>query len=114
MDINGTSLLVFYDDGNDANNRDVVLFDGNDSNVPGNGFDADGWNVSLPGINYTSGTAGMDLHVGDGQSFDDDDIILNGATTLASGPAVFQGDSVPNGASAETPAVASGTSRPTT
>ena len=98
-DINGVSLFVFFDDGNDANNRDVVLFDGNDSNVPGNGFDADGWNVSLPGINYTSGTASMDLHVGDGQGFEDADVVLN-AATLASGPDVFQGDSVPNGASA--------------
>jgi len=99
-DINGVSLIVFFDDGDDSNNRDVVLFDGNDSNVTDNGFDADGWNVNLPGINYTSGTASMDLHVGDGQVYDDPDVILNGSTTLATGPAVFQGDSVPNGASA--------------
>ena len=100
VEINGASLIVFFDDGDDSNNRDVVLFHGNDSNVVDNGFDADGWNVSLPGINYASGTASMDLHVGDGQSFDDSPIVLNGSITLDAGPAIFQGDTVPNGASA--------------
>ena len=39
-----------------GNNRDVVMFDGNDSNFP-DSFDADGWNVVLPGINYVDGSA---------------------------------------------------------
>ena len=99
-DINGASLIVFFDDGNDTNNRDVVLFDGNDSNIP-NIYDDDGWNVTLSGINYTSGSASIDLHVSDGQSYDDDALVLNGTTTLASTGAIFQGDSVPNGLSAE-------------
>ena len=97
-DINGASLIVFFDDGNDTNNRDVVLFDGNDSNIP-NIYDADGWNVTLSGINYASGTASIDLHVSDGQSYPDDALILNGNTLAAAG-AVFQGLSVSNGASA--------------
>jgi hypothetical protein len=100
VEINGASLIVFSDDGDDSNNRDVVLFHGNDSNVTDNGFDADGWNVNLPGINYTSGSASMDLHVADGQTFDDTAIVLNGSVTLDAGPAIFQGDTVPNGASA--------------
>jgi hypothetical protein len=99
VEINGASLIVFFDDGNDTNNRDVVLFDGNDSNIP-NIYDADGWNVTLSGINYTSGTASIDLHVSDGQSFPDDALILNGTTTLASAGAIFQGDSVLFGPSA--------------
>jgi RHS repeat-associated protein/uncharacterized delta-60 repeat protein len=33
LNINGASLIVFHDDGNAANNRDIVLFGGNDSNV---------------------------------------------------------------------------------
>ena len=99
-DINGASLIVFFDDGDDTNNRDVVLFDGNDSNIP-NIYDDDGWNVTLSGINYTSGSASIDLHVSDGQSYDDDALVLNGTTTLASTGAIFQGDSVPNGLSAE-------------
>ena len=97
-DINGASLIVFFDDGDDTNNRDVVLFDGNDSNIP-NIYDADGWNVTLSGINYASGTASIDLHVSDGQSYPDDALILNGNTLAAAG-AVFQGLSVSNGASA--------------
>ena len=74
INVNGASLIVFYDDGNAANNRDVVLFDGNDSNIA-NAFDADGWNVSLPGINYVSGTAAISMHVSDGQSFADDALV---------------------------------------
>jgi len=95
VNVNGASLIVFFDDGNAANNRDVVLFDGNDSNIP-NTYDADGWNVSLPGINYTSGSANITLHVSDGQAFDDDALILNGSTLVPTG-AIFQGDSVPFG-----------------
>ncbi len=97
-DINGASLLVFFNDGNPANNRDIVLFDGNDSNAP-NSYDANGWNVSLPGINYSSGSASLELHVSDGQTFPDAALVLNGQTLVPAG-AVFQGDSVPNGASA--------------
>ncbi len=92
-DINGVSLVVFYNDGNPANNRDVVLFHGNDSNI-NNIYDANGWNVTLAGINYTSGSASIDLHVSDGQTFLDDALILNGSTLVPAGP-IFQGDSVP-------------------
>ena len=98
VEINGASLIVFFNDGDDSNNRDVVLFDGNDSNKE-NSYDADGWNVTLSGINYTSGTASIDLHVSDGQTANDDALILNGNTLVAAG-AIFQGVSVPNGASA--------------
>jgi len=94
VNTNGASLLVFFNDGNPLNNRDVVLFDGNDSNIP-NIYDAPGWNVSLPGINYTAGTADMELHVADGQSFPDDALTLNAATLEPVG-AIFQGTSVPS------------------
>ena len=97
-DINGVSLMVFFNDGNAANNRDIVIFDGNDSNTA-NPYDAAGWNVSLPGINYTSGSASLELHVSDGQVFPDDGLILNGQTLAAAG-SIFQGDSVPNGPAA--------------
>lgn len=92
-DTNGASLLVFYDDADGTNNRDIVLFHGNDSNID-NGFDAPGWNVSLPGINYSGGAASIELHVADGQTFTDDALILNAVTLVATGP-IFQGDSVP-------------------
>jgi uncharacterized repeat protein (TIGR01451 family) len=97
-EVNGVSLIVFFNDGNSANNRDVVLFDGNDSNIP-NPFDANGWNVTLSGIDYTGGTANLQLHVSDGQSFPDDALRVNGQILVPAGP-VFQGNSVPNGASA--------------
>ena len=48
VEINGVSLIVLYTDADPTNNRDLVLFDGNDSNRV-NTFDANGWNISLPG-----------------------------------------------------------------
>lgn len=82
--INGASLIVFYDDGNAANNHDVVLFDGNDANFD-NPYDALGWNAHLNGIDYSGGPASMSLHVSDGQFvFDDGTMSLNG-TPIATG-----------------------------
>lgn len=92
--VNGASLIVFYDDGDDSNNRDVVIFDGNDSNQE-NPFDGAGWNVSLAGIDYDSGSAGISLVVSDGQNFLDDAVIANGTELAPSGP-VFQGDTLPS------------------
>lgn len=97
---NGASLIVFFDDGNGANNRDVVIFHGNDSNSP-NGFDANGWDVSLSGITYGGGTANLQLHVADGQdsllntSFRDSALVLNGSDLEPSGH-IFSGNSVPS------------------
>ena len=73
----------------------MVLFDGNDSTTP-NGIDADGWNVNLSGITYTSGSAAITLHVSDGQTFTDDALVLNASTLVDTG-GIFQGDSVPFG-----------------
>lgn len=98
VNVNGVSLVVFFDDGNEENDRDIVLFDGNDSNIE-NGYDALGWNVSLAGIEYEEGDAALDLHVGDGQQFPDDALVVNGTTIVESGP-VFDGGTVPNGPSA--------------
>jgi hypothetical protein len=99
--INGVSLVVFFDDGNSANNRDVVIYQGNDSNI-NNPYDGPGWNVTLSGITYSAGTANLQLHVGDGQAGDDwndDDLVLNGVV-LAPGPLVFLGSSVPDAGTA--------------
>lgn len=95
-DINGVSLITFFDDGSSANNRDVVIFDGNDSNIS-NPFDALGWNITLNGINYSSGTANIVFGVSDGQTFPDDAVLVNGSTFIPSG-SVFDGNSVPGGA----------------
>jgi hypothetical protein len=95
VNTNGASLIVFFDDGVSSNNRDVVMFDGNDSNI-NNSYDAFGWNITLSGIDYTTGTAYMGLHVGDGQYYTDDTLILNGSV-LDPGPQIFDGTSVPPG-----------------
>lgn len=93
-DVNGVSLVVFFDDGDADNNRDIVMFDGNDSNIS-NPFDADGWNILLEGIDYDAGDATAEFHVSDGQTFNDDAVLANGETLAAAGQ-VFQGDSVPS------------------
>jgi hypothetical protein len=96
VEVNGASLVVFFNDGNDTNNHDVVLFNGNDANFP-NPFDALGWNSSLPGINYTSGTAAISLHVSDGQNFsaaDDGTLRINGTPLITGG--IFQGNTLPS------------------
>jgi len=94
VEINGLSLIVFYDDGNAANNVDVALFNGNDANFS-NIYDALNWNASLNGINYTAGSASLTLHVSDGQNFgpnDDGTLIVNG-TPLGTG-GLYQGNGV--------------------
>ncbi len=92
---NGASLLAFFDDGDATNNRDIVLFDGNDANFP-NTFDPDGWNLALNNINYSGGTAALQLHVSDGQNFgpsDDGTLTINGSAFASGG--LFQGNSTP-------------------
>jgi hypothetical protein len=103
-DVNGASLIVTFDDGYSANNRDLVFFEGNDSNFP-SGFpgETDGWHATLPGIDFTTGTVSVQLHLADGQDFlaglDD-----NSLTFSAVGPTVvvpdalgrYDGDSTPD------------------
>ncbi|MDQ3874351.1 MAG: DUF3344 domain-containing protein [Actinomycetota bacterium] len=93
VEINGVSLVVFYDDGNAANDRNVAYASGNDSNVASS-YDAAGWDVTIPGVRYPgSGTARLDLVVSDGQRYSDDALVLNGRVLVPSGP-IFSGDSV--------------------
>jgi hypothetical protein len=90
---NGASLWVFYDDGNPNNNRDIILFVGNDSNFSSS-YDSAGWNIVLSGITYGSGTAFMRFYASDGQNFgsnDDGSLSVNG-TVIATG-GIFQGAS---------------------
>ncbi|HJU37115.1 MAG TPA: hypothetical protein VJ716_06845 [Gaiellaceae bacterium] len=94
VDINGAALVVFFDDGNSSDDRNVVLWNGNDSNV-GFGDDPAGWNETLSGVEYPgSGPASLDLVVSDGQSFEDPALVLNESTLVPDG-SIFQGDSVP-------------------
>ena len=94
-DINGVALIVFYNDGDSSNDRNFVMFNGNDSNVTST-FDPATWDQTIAGVPYSGGSASLDFVVSDGQSYDDEDVVVNG-TTVAAGPAIFQGDSTPAG-----------------
>jgi hypothetical protein len=90
-DINGVALIVFYNNGDTADDRNVVLFNGNDSNFAST-FDPQGWDETIPNVPYPgSGPASLDFVVSDGQTFTDDDLLLNEQPFVA-GPAIFQGD----------------------
>lgn len=98
-EINGVSLLVAFDDGDASNNRDILLFEGNDSNV-GDGADPDGWEAPLGSFTYSGGDVVLELGVADGQDvFDDAAIEVNGVELVPTG-AIFDGASVPNGPTA--------------
>jgi hypothetical protein len=94
-DVNGASLVVFFNDGNTANDRNVALFNGNDSNIESS-FDPAGWDETIRGVDFPGGSASLDLIVSDGQTFLDDALVLNGSDLAPAGP-IFQGDSVPAG-----------------
>jgi len=76
---NGASLMAFFDDGNSANDRDIAIFNGNDSNFD-SPFDPAGWDTTLADIDFAGGTASLQLHVSDGQDFGgvDGELRVNG------------------------------------
>jgi hypothetical protein len=91
---NGLGSLLFFNDSNPANNRDVVIFNGNDANF-GSSYDPAGWNMNLNGIHYSGGQANITFMVSDGQNFgpeDDGTITINGQTLVSGG--IFQGDTL--------------------
>jgi hypothetical protein len=92
-DINGASLIVFFNDGNVENNRDVYLLATNDSTWSDNGPTS--WTTSLSGITYGGGTALLQLHVADGQGWGDGGLYLNSESPFVQAGANFQGNSVP-------------------
>jgi hypothetical protein len=94
VDMNGVSLVVFFNDESTANNRDVYVLSTNDSNVALAGFDAQDWSTTINGVNYVGGAGQLQLHVGDGQTFTDGEVVLNGTQILGAG-ANFDGNSVP-------------------
>ena len=94
VDMNGVSLVVFYNDGSTANNRNVYLRSTNDSNIALPAFDAENWSTSISGVTYVGGTGQLQLHVADGQTFPDGAVLLNGAQILAAGQN-FDGNTVP-------------------
>ena len=100
----GASLVVLYNDANSTNDRDIVFFTGNDSNFGAAAFgDANGWQATLPGINYTGGNVFATLHVADGQLPEyppDPDVTFStsqGSTTITDTSSLFDGNSLPSG-----------------
>jgi hypothetical protein len=89
VEINGVSLVVFYNDTDTANDRNVVLWSGNDSNVTST-FEPAGWDETLTGVQYQGGTASLDFIVSDGQSAPDYQLLLNGVEFQPAGN-LFQG-----------------------
>jgi len=97
---NGASLVVLYNDASHQNDRDLIFFEGNDSNVPA-GFpgEDDGWHGSLEGLNYRGGAVHVEIHVADGQDFTDDRPTFTstaGTLTIDDTPELWDGITVPN------------------
>jgi hypothetical protein len=101
INVNGASLVVFYQDGDPNNNKDVLVLDGNDSishspfptNSPG--YDNVGWTFQATGFTYRGGAAFVQLHVSDGQYFaplDDGVMILDQRIVLEPAGHIFSGD----------------------
>jgi hypothetical protein len=92
-DINGVALIVFYDNANSGDDRNVVLWNGNDSNCLAGGI-PENWDETINDVPYNGGTASLDFIVGDGQSFSDGAVSINGLPFIPAGQN-FDGDSVP-------------------
>lgn len=93
-DINGVALIVFFDNRNSGDDRNVVLWNGNDSNCLAGGV-PENWDETINGVPYQGGSASLDFVVADGQSFTDGAVLVNGSTLVAGGQ-VFDGDTGPN------------------
>jgi hypothetical protein len=98
----GVSLVVIYDNGNASDNRDIVIYQGNDSNCTANDcpsqpqYDPPGsWTAQVSGFQYVAGTVSLQFHVADGQLYDENSLKVNGFT-IAPPPSVFDGLSVPS------------------
>jgi hypothetical protein len=92
-DINGVALIVFYDNGNSGDDRNVVLWNGNDSNCLTGGT-PESWDETINDVPYNGGAASLDFIVADGQSFTDDEVDINDDPFISTGQN-FEGDSVP-------------------
>src|SRR5262245_52725128 len=95
----GVSLIVFFDDGHTENDRDVVLFEGNDSNIDDFPGEDDGWHAVLNGIVYSGGTVNAQFHVADGQISLDNSLAFTsseGEVAIPDSETLWDGQSVTN------------------
>jgi len=101
VEINGVSLVVFHNDTDTSNDRNVTLWSGNDSTF-GSTFEPGGWDETLTGVQYPgSGVAFLDYIVSDGQydgtpTFQDGEIDVNSFLFEPQGDN-FSGNTTPAG-----------------
>ena len=97
---NGASLIVLFDDGDPNNNRDLVFFEGNDSDIFDSGHPEDpaAWSAVLNGITYNGGSVYAQIHAGDGQGSVDAPITFTGSSpvTISDDSTLWDGVSVPS------------------
>lgn len=96
---NGASLVVIFNDGNPANNRDLVFFEGNDSNIPA-GFpgETNGWHATLAPITFSSGATFAQVHLADGQGPGDNTLTFSSdaAVVVPDTASRYDGNSLPS------------------
>jgi hypothetical protein len=87
-DANGASLVVTFQDGKHANNQDLYLYYGDDTDHDGYPGEDFVWNDTLDRIAYAGGPVQLQLAVADGQNFGPTD---DGALTVTGkgGPLTF-------------------------
>ena len=93
VEVNGATLLVFYNDTDPSNDVNFYLWSGNDSNQPST-FEPGGWDETLTGVQYQGGQASLTFIVSDGQSAPDYELLLNGLPFQPAGN-LFQGETPP-------------------
>jgi cysteine-rich repeat protein len=102
--VNGASLIVVFDDGDPSNDKDLIIYEGNDSTDFDKyaGVEDGGWHGLLDGVPYKGGTVRMQFHVADGQSVgggSDSDVTLQATASdllvLPDTVSTFDGKSVP-------------------
>ncbi len=86
---NGASLIVLFNDASQDNDRDLVFFEGNDSDVTSGVIDPAGWSATLGNINYTGGSVFAEMHVADGQSAGDASVTFTGVSSFVTVPDVL-------------------------
>lgn len=92
---NGAAIIVFYNNSDSADDYDVTVLVGNDSNGASD-YDPSGWDANF-GLLYDYGVPGdsFDLFVADGQAPYDPPLFLNGFVLRNAGP-LYQGNTVPS------------------
>jgi hypothetical protein len=90
---NGASLIILYNDNNPANDWDVTILNGNDSNRA-SPYDGDGWGAFFGQVfKYGNQRVSLDVIVADGQAYADAPLFINGSIVATAGNH-FQGASV--------------------